>query len=66
MPRRPWRFRQCPLCPTIFAGGQLKPAQYGAGHWHLQGGSMRICPACGHRAPTQEFVIVSQHPVTAR
>ena len=65
MARKPWRFRQCPACHAVYAGGQLRPVHYGGGHWHQEGGSLRECPSCGHRGLTQEFPIVSREQVEA-
>ena len=66
MARKPWRFRECLSCHAVFAGGQLRPVQFGGGHWHQEGGSLRRCPNCGHQGVTQDFPIIPQRPVTVR
>lgn len=54
------RFRRCPLCHSVFPGGELKPLRYGEGHWHERGGSLRRCPKCGHKGFTQDFKVVKE------
>lgn len=53
---KPWRFRMCPSCRIVLAGGEFKPVRLGA-HWG-PGCDSRVCPHCGHTAPTFEFRVV--------
>lgn len=41
MPVRRWR--ECPGCHAVVAGGQLRPVRYGA-HWSSHGLDKRRCP----------------------
>jgi len=55
------RIRRCPRCRGEFRGGDIRPVQLGAGHWHAHGaGSLRSCPACGREGYTYEFPIVTE------
>jgi len=58
MPTEPYRYRRCPECRSVIAGGDLKPLRYGEGNWRKRGGGLRRCPQCGHIGFTQAFVVV--------
>lgn len=53
----PWRYRMCPHCGTVRAGGEFKPVRYGA-HWTASGSDWRRCPACGKKGASHEFRVV--------
>ena len=54
---RPWRFRECPRCGAEFAAGELAYAGTYRPGWGYGPEARRICPRCGHRAPTSAFPV---------
>ena len=55
---KPYRWRKCRECGSVFPGGQLPVLRLGAGHWRTRGGGRRRCPRCGNVGFTQDFPIV--------
>ena len=53
-----WRYRRCPSCRGVFAGGEFRPLRYGEGHWRDKGYSLRRCPGCGAVGQTRDFPVV--------
>jgi hypothetical protein len=63
--RRPWRYRRCPSCLGVYAGGEFRPLRYGA-QWREVGYGLRRCPGCGTVGQTRDFPVVRERRAGVR
>jgi 5-methylcytosine-specific restriction endonuclease McrA len=52
-----WRFRECPRCRREFAASALEYSGTYRPGWGNGPEADRLCPGCGHKAPTSAFPV---------